>query len=78
MFISVCHKLGMILDMKENRGSPQNRSGQSIVEYALILTLVAIVMLLSVTYLGQRTANTMENTMSSFGNEEADPGACGQ
>ena len=39
----------------------RSKKGQSLVEYALILALVAIVVIVALTSLGQHTANAMSN-----------------
>lgn len=43
------------------------RKGQSLVEYALILALVAIAVIAAFTAFGQGTAGLMENDQNSLG-----------
>jgi len=44
------------------------RKGQSLVEYALILALVAIVVIAALTALGGQASNTMTNVANTIGN----------
>ncbi len=45
-----------------------SRKGQSLVEYALILALVAIVVITALTALGGHTENAMSNVGNVLGN----------
>jgi pilus assembly protein Flp/PilA len=45
----------------------KSRRGQSLVEYALILALVAIVVITALTTLGGHASNTMNNVSASIG-----------
>ena len=44
----------------------RNKSGQSLVEYALILALVAIVVIAALTALGAKAGNTMNSVSGSM------------
>ena len=44
----------------------QSKKGQSLVEYALILALVAIVVITALTTLGGHTSNAMNNVSASL------------
>ncbi|KPK59115.1 MAG: hypothetical protein AMK73_08830 [Planctomycetes bacterium SM23_32] len=44
------------------------QKGQSLVEYALILALVAIVVIVALTSLGQGAENAMSNVANTIGN----------
>ena len=46
----------------------KSRKGQSLVEYALILALVAIVVITALTALGGGAKNAMENVSNAIGN----------
>ena len=46
----------------------RSRSGQGMVEYAFILVLVAVVLILALTSLGKHTENTMGNIADAVGN----------
>jgi len=46
----------------------RSRKGQSLVEYALILALVAIVVIVALTALGQHTSNAMSNVSNTLAN----------
>jgi pilus assembly protein Flp/PilA len=46
----------------------RSKKGQSLVEYALILALVAIVVIVALTALGGQTKNAMENVSNTLGN----------
>ena len=46
----------------------RTRKGQSLVEYALILALVAIVVITALTALGGHTENAMSNVANTLGN----------
>jgi Flp pilus assembly pilin Flp len=50
------------------------RRGQSLVEYALILALVAIAVISAFTAFGQRTAGLMEGDQNSLGGAFDDAG----
>jgi len=47
-----------------------NENGQTLVEYALILALVAILATLALTTLGGRAASTMDNAANAMTYEE--------
>ena len=44
----------------------RDRTGQSLVEYALILALVAIVVITALTALGGKATNTMQSTANAL------------
>lgn len=44
----------------------KNRKGQGLVEYALILVLIAIVVIAAVTLIGERANNTFEKVGSAL------------
>lgn len=44
----------------------QNEEGQGIVEYALIIALVVLVIILSLTLFGQSIANLYQNIVNGF------------
>ena len=46
----------------------RSRKGQSLVEYALILALVAIVVITALTALGGHTENAMQNVADTLSN----------
>jgi pilus assembly protein Flp/PilA len=46
----------------------RSKKGQSLVEYALILALVAIVVIVALTALGGQTQNAMQNVANTLGN----------
>ncbi len=46
----------------------RSKKGQSLVEYALILALVAIVVIVALTALGGHTENAMQNVANVLGN----------
>jgi pilus assembly protein Flp/PilA len=46
----------------------RSKKGQSLVEYALILALVAIVVIVALTALGGETQNAMQNVANTLGN----------
>jgi len=46
----------------------RSRKGQSLVEYALILALVAIVVIVALTALGGHTREAMSNVSNTLGN----------
>ncbi len=46
----------------------KSKKGQSLVEYALILALVAIVVIVALTALGGHTENAMQNVANVLGN----------
>jgi len=46
----------------------KSKKGQSLVEYALILALVAIVVITALTALGGHTENAMSNVANTLGN----------
>ena len=46
----------------------RSKKGQSLVEYALILALVAIVVIVALTALGGHTENAMTNVANALGN----------
>jgi pilus assembly protein Flp/PilA len=46
----------------------RSRKGQSLVEYALILALVAIVVIVALTALGDHTTNAMGNVANTLSN----------
>jgi pilus assembly protein Flp/PilA len=46
----------------------RSRRGQSLVEYALILALVAIVVIVALTALGGHTRDAMSNVSNTIGN----------
>ncbi|KPK65222.1 MAG: hypothetical protein AMK73_03585 [Planctomycetes bacterium SM23_32] len=46
----------------------RSNKGQSLVEYALILALVAIVVITALTALGGHTENAMSNVANTLGN----------
>ena len=46
----------------------RSKKGQSLVEYALILALVAIVVIVALTALGGHTSNAMANVANVLGN----------
>ena len=46
--------------------SMRTRKGQSLVEYALILALVAIVVIAALTALGGKTTNTMQTVSNTL------------
>ncbi len=46
----------------------QSKKGQSLVEYALILALVAIVVIVALTALGEHSSNAMGNVANTIGN----------
>ncbi len=46
----------------------RSKKGQSLVEYALILALVAIVVIVALTALGDHTSNAMSNVANTIGN----------
>ncbi len=46
----------------------KSKKGQSLVEYALILALVALVVSVALTALGGHTSNAMENVANVLGN----------
>lgn len=46
----------------------RSKKGQSLVEYALILALVAIVVITALTALGGTTQNAMSNVSNTLGN----------
>jgi pilus assembly protein Flp/PilA len=46
----------------------QSRKGQSLVEYALILALVAIVVIVALTALGGHTEDALSNVSNVLGN----------
>jgi Flp pilus assembly pilin Flp len=48
------------------RAARQAESGQGMVEYAAILTFVAAVLVVAVTYLGPHIALTLNNVANSF------------
>lgn len=47
-------------------GSLKNRKGQTLVEYALLLALIAIVCIAVVTLLGNKTTNIYSNVAASL------------
>lgn len=47
-------------------GKLRNRSGQSLVEYALILALIAIVVIVVLTGLGQHVNNTLSSVNANL------------
>ena len=49
------------------RAACRGRRGQSLVEYALILALVAIVVVAALTALGGQSRNAMNNVATSIG-----------
>ena len=52
--------------MKKMWRRMKEKSGQSLVEYALILALVAIVVITALTALGGKAATTMNNVAGSL------------
>jgi len=46
----------------------RSKRGQSLVEYALILALVAIVVIVALTALGSHTQNAMSNVANTLAN----------
>jgi len=46
----------------------RSEKGQSLVEYALILALVALVVIVALTALGSHTSNAMGNVSNTLGN----------
>lgn len=46
----------------------RSKKGQSLVEYALILALVAIVVIVALTALGSHTQNAMSNVANTLAN----------
>ena len=46
----------------------RSKQGQSLVEYALILALVAIVVIVALTALGGHASNSMGNVANTIGN----------
>lgn len=46
----------------------RSKKGQSLVEYALILALVAIVVIVALTALGDHTTNAMGNVANTLSN----------
>jgi pilus assembly protein Flp/PilA len=46
-----------------------NRSGQSLVEYGLVLALIAIVAILVVQAVGTKTASTFDNVQGQMGSQ---------
>ncbi len=61
--------------MKDVRKPTENDSGQSIVEYAAALALVAVVVIASLSALGVKISGTVENTASALpgGDTQSDP-----
>jgi len=57
--------------MKKVRGFIGNEEGQGLVEYALIIALVAIVVIVALKFLG----GTVGNTYNNIGNNLAPPAA---
>ena len=53
--------------MKTTRESSARRTGQSLVEYGVIIALVVIVVIVALASLGRRAVNTMENTTTALG-----------
>lgn len=46
---------------------PRREEGQGLVEYALILVLVAVVVLVALTFLGPSIGNIFSNVITSIG-----------
>ncbi len=46
----------------------KSKKGQSLVEYALILALISIVVIVALTALGGHTENAMQNVANVLGN----------
>lgn len=55
--------------LKEKWEALKEKKGQSLVEYALILALVAIVVITALTALGGEASNTMQNVSDTIGQE---------
>jgi pilus assembly protein Flp/PilA len=53
--------------VKRFRGFMGNEEGQGLVEYALIIALVAIVVIISLTLLGRRVSNSYTNIAGALG-----------
>lgn len=49
------------------RGRIKNEGGASLVEYALLLALIAIVCITAVTFIGQKTQSNLTSTASQLG-----------
>ena len=56
------------LDGLAVRRRPGSRGGQGLVEYALMLSLVALVLILAVTLLGHKTTTLYSNVSNSLPN----------
>lgn len=52
--------------VKRVRGFIVNEEGQGLVEYALIIALVAIVVLVAITLLGRKVSNTYTNVSGAL------------
>ena len=52
--------------MRKRWKAPRMRKGQGVVEYALILVLIAIVVLLALTAFGTSTSNSMDNIRNTL------------
>jgi pilus assembly protein Flp/PilA len=50
-----------------NKMAQLKKKGQGLVEYALILVLIAIVVILILTFLGSKVNNTFSNISSGLG-----------
>jgi pilus assembly protein Flp/PilA len=57
--------------MEKVKGFMKNEEGQGLVEYALILALVAIIVIVALKFLG----GTVGNTYNNIGNQLAPPAA---
>ncbi|KPK65970.1 MAG: hypothetical protein AMK73_01405 [Planctomycetes bacterium SM23_32] len=58
----------MKLFLRRLPGRAQSATGQSLVEYALILVLVAIVIFVALTSIGTSTENALSNMSNLLGN----------
>jgi len=57
-----------MVDPIRNRWMQRNEEGASLVEYALLLALVAVVAIVALQFLGGSVANTLNNVGSSVAN----------
>jgi pilus assembly protein Flp/PilA len=54
--------------VKRIKGLVVNEEGQGLVEYALIIALVAIVILVAISILGRKVSNTYQNISGALPN----------
>ena len=54
--------------MRVLRALRRDERGQGLVEYALIIVLIAVVCIASLNYFGQKTNNSLSNTANTVGN----------